>query len=92
MVQWVMDPAASCLPVAFRFPPMTVFGGIKFLVRAKVNVRANCRGVNSVFLVQLRKRVSGRFRGRMQVKKNLLRAAMRAGASLCDAEESGTEI
>src|ERR1700684_394559 len=47
-------------PVSYRLRPISRF---IFIERARVNVRAKGRVVNSVFLVQLRKIVGTDFRG-----------------------------
>src|SRR5580700_289775 len=55
----VSSSAGSCLRPIFRFI---------FVERARVNVRAKERAVNSVFLVQLRKIVATDFRGSARMK------------------------
>ena len=49
----------------FQFMPITVSGRVveTFFLRARTNVRAKGRGVNSVFLVQLRKILDASSRG-----------------------------
>ena len=55
----VASSAGSCLRPIFRFI---------FIEKARVNVRAKGRAVNSVFLVQLRKIVATDFRGSARMK------------------------
>jgi hypothetical protein len=63
----VQDDNQSCVSSSAGSCLRPIFGFI-FVERARVNVRAKERAVNSVFLVQLRKIVATDFRGSARIK------------------------
>ena len=59
-----------CLRIVKCDPePVRVEMSLEIFMRAKVTVRANGSRVNSVFLVQLRKKVATDFRGSTRIKQ-----------------------
>src|SRR5258708_28707288 len=60
--------------IELRLDHLDIFDRVQFiflLKRARPNVRAKWDGVNSVFLVQLRKMMAGDFLGSERIKKSV---------------------